>query len=66
VTGDDRPPLDASPPNDDRPPLDDREVEEQEAVEVAGPEDTSLLSTEPTGFVHGEEGTVERAGSSGD
>lgn len=48
------------------PPLADEEVEEQEAVQVPGPEDTSLLSTEPTGFVHGDEETIERAGTTAD
>jgi hypothetical protein len=48
------------------PPLADEEVEEQEAVQVPGPEDTSLLSTEPTGSVHGDEETVDRAGQTAD
>jgi len=44
-------------------PLEQEEVDEQEAVQVPGPEDTSLITTEPTGFVHGDEDTVERAGT---
>ena len=48
------------------PPLDPEEVEEQEAVQVPGPEDTSLLSAEPTGAVHGDEETIDRAGQTGD
>jgi hypothetical protein len=44
-------------------PLGHDEVEEQEAVPVPGPEDTSLLSTEPTGFVHGDDETTDRAGA---
>ncbi len=54
------------PPPRDGEPLDEQEIEEQEAVQVPGPEDTSLLSTEPTGFVHGDEETVERAGATED
>jgi hypothetical protein len=48
---------------DGRPPLEDHELQAQEAVQVPGPEDTSLISTEPTGFVHGDEEAAERAGS---
>jgi hypothetical protein len=52
--------------SEDRRPLEDAEIEEQEAVQVPGPEDTSVLTAEPTGLVHGDEETVERAGSTGD
>ena len=46
------------------PPLDEDEVEAQEAVKVPGREDTSILTTEPTGSVHGDEETADQAGAS--
>ena len=45
--------------------LDQQEVEEQEAVQVPGPEDTSIISAEPTGFVHGDADTAEHVGPVG-
>ncbi|MDQ4071073.1 MAG: hypothetical protein M3203_16630 [Actinomycetota bacterium] len=48
------------------PPLTPDEVDDQEAVKVPGPEDTSILTAEPTGAVHGDEETVDRAGATED
>jgi len=48
------------------PPLEADEVHGQEAVTVPGPDDTSLISTDLTGSVHGDEETVERVGQTGD
>jgi len=47
---------------DKGPPLEAEEVHGQEAVTVPGPEDTSLISTDLTGSVHGDEETIERVG----
>jgi len=47
-------------------PLEADEVHGQEAITVPGPEDTSLISTDLTGSVHGDEETVERVGQTGD
>jgi hypothetical protein len=47
---------------DPGPPLEAEEVHGQEAVTVPGPEDTSLISTDLTGSVHGDEATAERVG----
>jgi hypothetical protein len=51
---------------DEKPPLQPEEVDDQVAVQVPGPEDTSLITTEPTGFLHGDEETAQRAGATED